>query len=187
MSPYFLQHCSQFIVEYAGDYLTQDNTTSSTAGSITALGSDGVIDYYYDANKNKRIRWYGMPRSTTNNGHIMGVLGAGTFPNRTIPVGTANDTPDVIPLRDYYAAILNDVTAAPPWEVDVNFDIPAALNAALPGDYVNPVAPGGGTGLLFAQTPSLQHRRLPLPLRLCLVQRHARHGPHPHQSGRPEQ
>ena len=33
MAPYFLQHCSQFIVEYAGDYLQQDNdpTNAHTA------------------------------------------------------------------------------------------------------------------------------------------------------------
>ncbi len=60
MAPYFLQHCSQFIVEYAGDYLQQDIN-----GNMTGLGPDGQIDFYLDANGNKHIRWYGMPRSST--------------------------------------------------------------------------------------------------------------------------
>ena len=60
MAPYFLQHCSQFIVEYAGDYMQQD-----VNGNMTGLGPDGQIDYYLDANGNKHIRWYGMPRSST--------------------------------------------------------------------------------------------------------------------------
>jgi len=60
MAPYFLQHCSQFIVEYAGDYMQQDQY-----GNMTNLGPDGQIDFFLDANGNKHIRWYGMPRSPT--------------------------------------------------------------------------------------------------------------------------
>ena len=60
MAPYYLQHCSQFIVEYAGDYMQQDQY-----GNMTNLGPDGQIDFYLDANGNKHIRWYGMPRSST--------------------------------------------------------------------------------------------------------------------------
>jgi hypothetical protein len=147
MAPYFLQHCSQFIVEYAGDYIQQDNNPADGAGkygAMTGIGPDGQIDYVIDANGNKRIRWYGMPRSfyngpnsSDNNIVIRGFDPIGDPAGRMVTTGnnqTAVDlTPfvDVIPLRDYwwmYAAVVNNVTPnsvviqTPPWEVDVNFD-----------------------------------------------------------------
>jgi len=145
MAPYFLQHCSQFIVEYAGDYMQQDNNQFSPAGSttpnphygaMTGIGADGQIDFYVDANGNKHIRWYGMPRSSTGTPHMDGpslpspgdtkgsVLIRGYDP---VPIsggkledptaaglaGTygalLNYFTDVIPLRDYYSMYLNAV------------------------------------------------------------------------------
>jgi prepilin-type N-terminal cleavage/methylation domain-containing protein len=144
MAPYFLQHCSQFIVEYAGDFMQQDPAT----GKMTGIGPDGQIDYYLDANGNKHIRWYGMPRSSTGVPHPGDKSGAmvlirGFNPSNPIPQGvddisysdgTLSGTPlnyftDVIPLRDYYTAyqiaLLGAITTpaygCPPWEVDVNF------------------------------------------------------------------
>ncbi|HEX4053087.1 MAG TPA: hypothetical protein VHX86_02370 [Tepidisphaeraceae bacterium] len=139
MAPYFLQHCSQFIVEYAGDYLQQNPAT----GDMTGLGPDGQIDFYLDANGNKHIRWYGMPRSSTGTPHLDG-LGSGLanevlirgYDNTTDsgkslgsmpPSGILNYFTDVIPLRDYYSMWLdsqndNTLVYSPPWEVDVNFD-----------------------------------------------------------------
>ncbi|MGA2442061.1 MAG: type II secretion system protein [Tepidisphaeraceae bacterium] len=151
MAPYFLQHCSQFIVEYAGDYLTQDNApTDARFGDITNLGPDGQIDYYVDANNNKHIRWYGMPRSSTGVPHSDGkgnmVLIRGFDPlggsgetlndptKATSPPSAtvmANYFTDVIPLRDYYSLYYSTYPptgaptpayCCPPWEVDVNFD-----------------------------------------------------------------
>jgi type II secretory pathway pseudopilin PulG len=146
MASFFLQHCSQFIVEYAGDYLQQDIN-----GNMTGLGPDGQIDYYVDANGNKHIRWYGMPRSSTgvlhNDGFgnpvlIRGFDGSAATPD-TLGKMTSASSPapmtymlnyftDVIPLRDYYSLWFNTNpppagaspagSYAPPWEVDVNFD-----------------------------------------------------------------
>jgi hypothetical protein len=79
-TPYCLGGCSQFVVEYAGDYLKQDNNPSdinyglgSTGGPPTA-GSDGQIDYVV-LNRNtpqqrKQILWYGLPRNTSGNATI---------------------------------------------------------------------------------------------------------------------
>ncbi len=67
VSPYLLGHASQFIVEYAGDYVAQDDSgvQSGVAGSLKGLGPDGTLDYFYDATGTKRIRWYGLPRYDT--------------------------------------------------------------------------------------------------------------------------
>ncbi len=68
-SPYFLGGCSQFIVEYAGDYLVQDNTTTDTSyGQVQKAGQDGQIDYILigtGAQQRKQIIWYGQPRNTS--------------------------------------------------------------------------------------------------------------------------
>ncbi len=146
MAPYFLQHCSQFIVEYAGDYMQQD-----VNGNMTGLGPDGQIDFYLDANGNKHIRWYGMPRSSTgaphpdgvtsNNVLIRGFDASAASPDTLTEKTTAASPPpmtfmlnyftDVIPLRDYYSLWFNTNPPttpgpigayAPPWEADINFD-----------------------------------------------------------------
>ena len=159
MAPYFLQHCSQFIVEYAGDFIQQDNNPLSTdpnAGAMTGIGPDGQIDYVLDANGNKRIRWYGMPRSfyngpnpnVANNPAIIRGFDPGGDPTGLkLMIGTqiaANltDFVDVIPLRDYwylYAAVFAGSApgslATPPWEVDVNFD-PTRDYATTPGSNI---------------------------------------------------
>jgi type II secretory pathway pseudopilin PulG len=176
MAPYFLQHCSQFIVEYAGDYMQQDQY-----GNMTNLGPDGQIDFYLDANGNKHIRWYGMPRSSTGVPHLDGPPGATPTPSNvlirgfdptlngkgeTMTVGTPesatnvslNYFTDVIPLRDYYSLYYATYPPAnaptpyyccPPWEVDVNFDCAR--------DYANPTAQGStppGPNKVFFNTPT---------------------------------
>ena len=71
--------CSQFIVEYAGDFLNQDpntgavtNTYMNSAKSTTVTPTDGQIDFIMDTNPDgshtKRIRWYGMPRDVAPGG-----------------------------------------------------------------------------------------------------------------------
>jgi hypothetical protein len=42
LSPYFLEHVSQFIVEYAGDFVSQD-----AVGDVTDTVPDGQIDWVY--------------------------------------------------------------------------------------------------------------------------------------------
>jgi prepilin-type N-terminal cleavage/methylation domain-containing protein len=69
-SPYMLGGCSQFIVEFAGDYVSQDNNPSSTTyGNVTGNAGDGQVDYVIVPNGNggtsKQILWYGLPRNTS--------------------------------------------------------------------------------------------------------------------------
>lgn len=69
-APVFVKGCSQFMVEFAGDYLIQNPAD----GQITGGGVDGEIDYWVvDAgtpNERRQIRWYGMPRDTSGDGAI---------------------------------------------------------------------------------------------------------------------
>jgi hypothetical protein len=101
-TPAFLQHCSQFIVEFAGDYLTQQNdpANASTYGNIVEFGPDNVVDYRVDRTDPTRplpvMRWYGFPRDVAG--------GADGGPDGTIrgPINTAdpNLLIDVVPLKD---------------------------------------------------------------------------------------
>ncbi len=84
-SPYFMSHVSQFIVEFAGDYLSQnpDGTPSVFPTAATPINPDGVTDFMFDRSQDvpktaynaathavpspkwvKKIRWYGLPRDT---------------------------------------------------------------------------------------------------------------------------
>ena len=77
-APYFVGHCSQFIVEFAGDWLTQDNNPASpTWGNLTGPGPDGKIDFLVDKIDPNRpetwvekVRWYGLPRDINDDGKI---------------------------------------------------------------------------------------------------------------------
>ena len=83
--PVLLNNCSQFIVEFAGDFVTQDNhqfvpdpnnpnvlVANENWGNVTGIGPDNVIDYVVDHssvtnsdyNVAAKIRWYGLPRDT---------------------------------------------------------------------------------------------------------------------------
>jgi hypothetical protein len=74
-APAFVHGCGQFIVEFAGDYITQDvnNPDPDKRDAILAQASDGVLDFEIvptanNGPKQKRIRWYGLPRNYSNNG-----------------------------------------------------------------------------------------------------------------------
>jgi hypothetical protein len=102
VSPILLTNCSQFIVEYAGDYLTQETTPGSTYGDIKSIGPDGVIDFFVEqatlAGKTvpvQRVRWYGFPRDVNGDGQIKGCDGKQT-PSSSLH----HDLVDVVPLRD---------------------------------------------------------------------------------------
>jgi hypothetical protein len=90
-APLFVRGCSQFTVEFAGDYLTQNDIISPSGavstvptaipglgratdlGVATAAKSDGVLDFDVVLTDQgggpkvpiKKIRWYGMTRSLT--------------------------------------------------------------------------------------------------------------------------
>ena len=60
--PVFLPGCTQFAVEYAGDFFTQDAT-----GTVTSNRPDGVTDF---TDASRKTRWYGLPRDVNGNGTI---------------------------------------------------------------------------------------------------------------------
>ncbi len=91
-APCFLRGCTQFAVEYTGDFVTQ-----ASDGTITAAAPDGVPDFQMDGG-NRKTRWYGLPRDSNNDGSI-------------------SPATDVVPLRDIViAAGLQPVTWAFPFE-----------------------------------------------------------------------
>lgn len=95
--PVFLVGCTQFCVEFAGDFLTQDdagNVVPVTAGpgGFAVPAPDGIMDFFLTPGPGgttyRHIRWYGFPRDTNGDGRIEG--------NRA----DNNAMPDVVPLRD---------------------------------------------------------------------------------------
>jgi prepilin-type N-terminal cleavage/methylation domain-containing protein len=65
--PIFVPSCSQFIVDFAGDFVTQLQD-----GSVSAAVPDGVIDFVAGTHQ---VRWYGLPRDTNGDGRIRGIDG----------------------------------------------------------------------------------------------------------------
>jgi len=147
VAPVFLRHCSQFIVEYAGDYLTQDNNPADvTYGQVTGATGDNVIDYVIDpVTGARRIRWYGFPRDTNADGAIDLIH-------------------DVVPLRDVLQAAApngagQSATTTAPWEVfndlTPNSNYAAANAVKADSQYICswgaesqwPVLSGFGTGV----------------------------------------
>lgn len=61
--PGLLRGASQFIVEFAGDFFTQNS-----AGEIVDFGPDGTTDFIQNAAGDRIIRWYGLPRDSNNDG-----------------------------------------------------------------------------------------------------------------------
>ncbi len=125
VAPIFLNHCSQFIVEYAGDYLTQTNTPGQAGdGAVTAIQGDGQVDFMV-INGQRKIRWYGFPRDTDGDGAI-------------------DAKHDVVPLRDVEKTPQPDgggglqapsTASFPPWEFpswlfapNTNYAVPGSLD-----------------------------------------------------------
>jgi prepilin-type N-terminal cleavage/methylation domain-containing protein len=129
--PFFVGRCTQFIVEYAGDFVTQDENGDVTNAESTGVAevlvknasgaavtpkryTDGVVDYVVDkngsgANKDwvRRVRWYGFPRDVDGDGKIL--------------------MNDVVPLADvltsYKAKFDPGATEVrAPWEADLPYN-----------------------------------------------------------------
>jgi hypothetical protein len=129
--PYFLPHVTQFIVEYAGDYITQGTILGADPYPPTAIGPDGQIDFYTTTyvdsggvtHYQKHIRWYGFPRDTSSttggppDGHIYTYGSAFNYDHIT----------DVLPLRDIL--LLAGGLGAPPSTFEQ--EVPALTG----GDY----------------------------------------------------
>jgi hypothetical protein len=125
--PVLLQGCTQFIVEYAGDFITQDNDPTSltygkatdayfvpATGLVKSGGTDGVIDYVVynqsppPSNQTTQIRWYGMPRDVAHlalaSNPVAGPGADGIIQGQN-GARLNNDMPDVVPLRDVLQSI----------------------------------------------------------------------------------
>ncbi len=72
--------CTQFIVEFAGDFMTQN-----ASGTVTGTAPDGVIDFLVVGGQ-RQVRWFGLPRDVNGDGTI------------NAPSG------DVVPVRDVRGA-----------------------------------------------------------------------------------
>jgi hypothetical protein len=122
-SRYFLGHATQFVVEYAGDFLNQDDdgkiiggaagvSQVVVGGAVKTGTTDGRVDFVVDKSASatdstmwvRRVRWYGLPRDVNADG-VIGIN-------------------DVVPLAD----VLRDPTVSPdatmanayaPWEADL--------------------------------------------------------------------
>jgi prepilin-type N-terminal cleavage/methylation domain-containing protein len=153
LAPMFLPGCSSIIVEYAGDFVGQDNTVytgtsntiSPTWGDVVsvykptnpnappaAIGTDGVIDYIpvvpgpgspAGVLPTTRIRWYGAPRNIFGTTSATGAL---SIPGWTAAAKSRNLT-EVVPLRDLWRTLpieaFNQTGA--PFEKNVNTSIPS--------------------------------------------------------------
>lgn len=136
-TPFLTRGCSQFIVEWAGDYLTQDNNpASATYGFVTGIGPDGVLDYVtkFDTSFPPRVmpitRWYGFPRNVDTTDDIPPAA-----PKLPRIIGKTNDPRflvDVVPLRDVIAAAL---TFNPNISIDPDYlyDDPSVYGRIFPG------------------------------------------------------
>jgi hypothetical protein len=144
ITPYLLAHASQFIVEYAGDYIQQ-----APNSAMSGVGPDGQLDYFIDATGTPRIRWYGLPRYDPavphNSATIAGALASTPY------------FPDVIPLRDYLYlwAMANPGSLPAPTNGGTNpsfYTLPFSpekyVSFPVAADYAQlfkPAAPGNGT------------------------------------------
>jgi prepilin-type N-terminal cleavage/methylation domain-containing protein len=101
MSPIFVRGCTQFVVEFAGDYVTQNASgtigTTDSSGRTTLGGSDGQIDYYVDNNGTHQIRWYGFPRDSAADGGPVATTPSTPGDGGVFPVGLVFKNAGVTP------------------------------------------------------------------------------------------
>lgn len=166
-SDVFLEHCSDFVVEFAGNFLTQD---ASQNGKVTAAAPDASneIDYIEDNSSGilqRRIRWYGMPRDVAGapggapDGVILGRPTSGTDVNTMV---------DVVPLRDVIigAGLPDPSTIYPAPNPFIERTFPAAAPAA---NYAAPGAVLPTAQYVVAWGPdTLAHPR-PSMIRIVMV------------------
>jgi prepilin-type N-terminal cleavage/methylation domain-containing protein len=132
--PILLNNCSQFIVEFAGDFVTQNNDQTDLNlatgwGSVRSCQPDGIIDFVVDQSNapaiSSRIRWYGLPRDINGDRIIRG-FATGVRSNELV---------DVVPLDD----VLRTATGGYiPSAFERELPKPATDYANIPpGDYAN--------------------------------------------------
>jgi type II secretory pathway pseudopilin PulG len=153
LSPILMNGVGQFIVEFAGDYVTQDPTTGAVAAGS---GPDGVTDFVIDTSigtNARSIRWYGMPRDVAG-----GVNGG---PDGRI----MRDAPqaDVLPVRDVRGV-------ASPFERRIATELPVPPGSAA-DNYaaVDGMAPNARYTCVWGPDVDLAVDPLPQMLRITLV------------------
>jgi hypothetical protein len=83
-APIFVPNVSNFIVEFAGDFLRQDESDGSV---ISAQETDGKVDFVVIGTGNdarRQIRWYGLPRDANGDGLATGVASPDVQPVTTL-------------------------------------------------------------------------------------------------------
>jgi prepilin-type N-terminal cleavage/methylation domain-containing protein len=103
LAPCFLAGCSQFIVEYAGDYLNQNPATGQVLNTYVDGPTDGQVDFVVDQNGNRQIRWYGLPRAVPNVGSIPLQTTNTTQNNPQLPNPYIANAQNVYPLTDIWS------------------------------------------------------------------------------------
>ena len=127
-TPAMVAGCTQFYVEFAGDFLTQNPTTGNRdpASPVGIVAPDGVTDFYVDATGVRHTRWYGLYRSTS--GARQGAAAANpgaSFINTT----ARGDNPDVCPVSTFMQPIgMESVPPLPAYQVK-NADSLSAIPA----------------------------------------------------------
>lgn len=141
-SPIMAVGTSQFIVEYAGDFLKQNPADGSVTGKFTDAvpSTDGDIDYIINAGT-RSIRWYGMPRNVNITDDPAGGIKI---------VGNSYTSTEVIPLRDLLGS-------PAPFEQQIPAAQNIAATAAKPDYGVSGGVPSGGL-YICAWSPADQYR-----------------------------
>jgi prepilin-type N-terminal cleavage/methylation domain-containing protein len=154
-APIFMRGVTSFAVEYAGDYLAQNqDPVSPTYGRVTGVYkpksattqpiTDGQIDFIAipppagsppNTPASRRVRWYGAPRNA--NGTSNPVTGQLTIPGYQPAMNDANLLTEVVPLRDVWRTLPDEAPTidGAPFERNVNTEMPLAV------DYMSAVTP----------------------------------------------
>ena len=113
-APIFVRGCSQFIVEFAGDFAYQNPNGTVNLAMQRQGKTDGQIDYIVDQSDpnptrwTKRIRWYGFPRDTASPNVPLGNL-----PGPPVPDGSLEQY-DVIPVKWFVGNAMQFERSVPP-------------------------------------------------------------------------
>ena len=126
-SSYLLGGATEFVVEYAGDFLTQlpNGDIDWANGGLLA---DGVVDFTVDFAGVRHIRFYGMPRDVDADGRIPGPALAPEQPGAAFPTDPVLlQSTDTRPLADYLPRTNSPLT------VDTGLPFEKRLPAAYSG------------------------------------------------------
>jgi len=159
--PILLSNCAHFIVEYAGDFVTQDSdpirgsSTPEQDGTVLRVGPDGAVDFIVLPDGSRQTRWYGLPRDTSGDG--------------LVPGGRAhnNEMPDVVPLRDVRRTARDAPPAeAAPFERFENVGGQPPLPLPATGDYATSLP--AGASYTVAWGPDTADEPRPRMLRIVI-------------------